>query len=158
MFAVAYQATERGAKMRLAEKLSIERKAREQAQRAAREAQMRLEAIKAHIREEAAARSREAADRRREQGLAYQHSYAALEQRACRVFKLTRKELLSERRNHEVVLARQFLMYWTARLTKLSLPLIGKRMGGRDHTTILHGKNTYPVKRAKMNRHLRQAR
>ena len=29
-------------------------------------------------------------------------------------------------------------MYLTRELTDLSLPKIGERMGGRDHTTVLH--------------------
>ncbi len=157
MFAVSTRATEQGAKMKLAERLDAERRNRERAERAAWDARMKLAAAQMQIAEEAAARSRQAAEARRQNGVAFQHSYAILERRTCKVFKLSRRELLSDRRNKEVTFARQFLMYWTARLTKLSLPQIGKRMG-RDHTTILHGKTVYAAKRAKMGRTLRPAR
>ena len=75
-----------------------------------------------------------------------------------KLFRVTRSELNSNRRNRELVFARQFIMYWACRLTHLSLPQIGKLMGGRDHTTAMHGRNTYPVKRAKMGRTLRPVR
>lgn len=76
----------------------------------------------------------------------------------CRVLKVTRNELMSNRRNKRVVFARQAIMYWSMRLSKLSSPEIGRRLGGLDHTTILHGKEAYPAKRAAMGRHLREAR
>ncbi|MBZ9873100.1 hypothetical protein LB542_19825 [Mesorhizobium sp. BR1-1-9] len=91
-------------------------------------------------------------------GLRYQPKYRDIEARACRLFKVRPSEIRSNRRNREIVFARQFVMYWTVRLTKLSLPAIGRLMGGRDHTTCLHGKREYPAKRAKMGRHLRAAR
>ncbi|MDI6026738.1 helix-turn-helix domain-containing protein [Corticibacterium sp. UT-5YL-CI-8] len=84
--------------------------------------------------------------------------YEEIERRALKVFKTTSAELRSDRRNKEIVLARQFVIYWAARLTKLSYPAIGRFMGGRDHTTILHAKRAYPAKRAAMGRHLREVR
>lgn len=78
--------------------------------------------------------------------------------RACKVFRISPTELKSFRRNAQVVLARQFICYWATRLTLLSLSQIGSLIGGRDHTTILHGKQQYRIKRAKMGRYLREAR
>lgn len=78
--------------------------------------------------------------------------------RACRVFKASRSELFSARRQRELAFARHFIMYWACRLTKLSLPDIGRRMGGRDHTTVLHGKRSYPKKRAAQGINLREVR
>lgn len=78
--------------------------------------------------------------------------------RICRAMKVSRREVLSPRRNIPAVLARQAIMYWAYRLTTLSLPQIGRRLGDRDHTTVLHALRAYPVKRAKMGRTLRKAR
>lgn len=54
-------------------------------------------------------------------------------------FGMTLVELLSERRFKNVVHARQVAMFMCKRLTMRSLPEIGRKFGGRDHTTILHG-------------------
>lgn len=78
--------------------------------------------------------------------------------RICRILKVSKAELLSDRRHKELVFARQAVMYWTLRLTGLSLPEIGKRLGDRDHTTVLHGGRAYRAKRAKQGRILRPAR
>ncbi|QJP17545.1 hypothetical protein G3545_08845 [Starkeya sp. ORNL1] len=48
-------------------------------------------------------------------------------------------EILAHRRTAGVVLPRQVAMYLAKTLTGRSLPDIGRRFGGRDHTTILHG-------------------
>lgn len=52
---------------------------------------------------------------------------------------LTTAELRSERRSKPVVIARQEAMWLAKRYTSYSLPRIGAAMGGRDHTTVLHG-------------------
>jgi hypothetical protein len=61
----------------------------------------------------------------------------------CRVtaahFKLDMSDMLSRRRQRNVVRARQVIMLVCKQLTSLSLPEIARRMGGRDHTTIIHG-------------------
>lgn len=85
-------------------------------------------------------------------------TFQRVEARACKLFRLKRLELYSSRRHKDIALARHFVMYWACRLTTLSLPQIGRLMGGRDHTTILHGKEAYVAKRAKMGRYLRQSR
>lgn len=85
--------------------------------------------------------------------------FARIEALACRVFDLKPGHLKGHRRNVRIVLARQFVMYWTSRLRPdLSLPAIGRILGGRDHTTIMHGNRAYVVKRAKMGRTLKEAR
>jgi hypothetical protein len=53
-------------------------------------------------------------------------------------YKIERDDLLSHRRTAPVMLPRQVAMYLAKRLTLKSLPEIGRRFGGRDHTTILH--------------------
>nr|WP_281411733.1 helix-turn-helix domain-containing protein [Starkeya sp. ORNL1] len=48
-------------------------------------------------------------------------------------------DILARRRSVGVVRPRQVAMYLTKVLTTRSYPDIGRRFGGRDHTTILHG-------------------
>jgi len=47
--------------------------------------------------------------------------------------------LLSERRSINLVRARQLIMWLADKMTTASLPEMGRRIGGRDHTTCLHG-------------------
>jgi len=81
--------------------------------------------------------------------------YQRIERRACRLFRVTGVDLRCARRTERVVMARQFVAYWSLRLTTHSAVRIGRFLGGRDHTTILHGKRAYVAKRAKMGRSLR---
>ncbi len=55
-----------------------------------------------------------------------------------RHFNVGRNDLLSARRAREVVVPRQIGMYLAKKLTARSLPEIGRRFGGRDHSTVLH--------------------
>ncbi len=57
-------------------------------------------------------------------------------------FGLRRNDLLSFRRTRELIRPRQIVMYLARELTPSSLPKIGRHIGGRDHTTVLHGVNT----------------
>lgn len=57
----------------------------------------------------------------------------------CRKHGLTQKQVIGQQRNHNIVLARHEAMYRMAHETRMSLPMIGRRLGGRDHTTVLHG-------------------
>src|SRR5271165_3960219 len=47
--------------------------------------------------------------------------------------------LFADRRTLEIVKARHIAMYLAKELTPRSLPDIGRRIGGKDHTTVLHG-------------------
>ncbi|MBU2603262.1 MAG: chromosomal replication initiator protein DnaA [Actinobacteria bacterium] len=47
-------------------------------------------------------------------------------------------EIRGDRRTRPVVQARHLAMYLARELTDSSLPKIGERIGGRDHTTVLH--------------------
>lgn len=47
-------------------------------------------------------------------------------------------EVTGDRRSRPVVEARHLAMYLARELTDASLPKIGERIGGRDHTTVLH--------------------
>jgi chromosomal replication initiator protein len=53
-------------------------------------------------------------------------------------FGVSRGDILSQRRHRSVVWPRQIGMYLSKQLTTRSLPEIGRRFGGRDHTTVLH--------------------
>ena len=53
-------------------------------------------------------------------------------------YNVSRSDILSERRTAAVVRPRQIAMYLSKVLTLRSLPEIGRRFGGRDHTTVLH--------------------
>lgn len=51
---------------------------------------------------------------------------------------ITVHDLMSNRRTHNIVMPRQVVMFLAKDMTLFSLPSIGRLMGGRDHTTILH--------------------
>ena len=53
-------------------------------------------------------------------------------------YNVSRQDILSSRRTAIVVKPRQVAMYLAKTLTLRSLPEIGRRFGGRDHTTVLH--------------------
>jgi len=53
-------------------------------------------------------------------------------------YNISRADILSSRRTANVVRPRQIAMYLSKVLTLRSLPEIGRRFGGRDHTTVLH--------------------
>ena len=55
-----------------------------------------------------------------------------------RHYNVSRNDLLSARRTQVIVRPRQIAMYLAKTLTPRSLPEIGRRFGGRDHTTVLH--------------------
>lgn len=77
--------------------------------------------------------------------------------RICRATGVSWSEVSSVRREERIVLARQAICYWSARLTSLSYPQIARRLE-RDHTTVIHACRTYRKKRAKQGRNLRPAR
>jgi chromosomal replication initiator protein len=47
-------------------------------------------------------------------------------------------EIIGDKRSRTVVEGRHLAMYLARELTDASLPKIGDRIGGRDHTTVLH--------------------
>jgi chromosomal replication initiator protein len=60
-------------------------------------------------------------------------------QECARKHNVTVVEMLSIRRKKGLVVARQEAMYRLYAETSFSLPQIGAALGGRDHTTALHG-------------------
>lgn len=63
-------------------------------------------------------------------------SVLEIQQRTCARFKIPLEEMRT--RCRETVVARQVAIYLARRNTSLSLPQLGRRFGGRDHTTILY--------------------
>jgi len=56
----------------------------------------------------------------------------------CAHFELKPVDLVSDRRARAVARPRQIAMYLSKRLTTRSLPEIGRKFGGRDHSTVIH--------------------
>jgi len=56
----------------------------------------------------------------------------------CRTLKVKEKDVLGKGRSMEVALARQVCMFITKEKTNMSLANIGKQIGGRDHSTVIH--------------------
>ncbi|AQT46410.1 DnaA N-terminal domain [Bartonella choladocola] len=56
----------------------------------------------------------------------------------ARHYNVSKQDLLSNRRTRTIVKPRQVAMYLAKMMTPRSLPEIGRRFGGRDHTTVLH--------------------
>ena len=53
-------------------------------------------------------------------------------------YGLKQADMISERRARAVARPRQAAMWIAKQITTRSLPDIGRRFGGRDHTTVLH--------------------
>jgi hypothetical protein len=59
--------------------------------------------------------------------------------RVAKYFNLRPLDIIAPRRTANVVRPRQIVMFFAKICTPRSFPEIGRRLGGRDHTTILHG-------------------
>lgn len=57
----------------------------------------------------------------------------------ARAFQCRVEDLISSRRNREIVIPRQICYAFCRRFTLRSYPEIGRRMGDRDHSAIIHG-------------------
>ncbi|HEV2748582.1 MAG TPA: chromosomal replication initiator protein DnaA [Allosphingosinicella sp.] len=61
-----------------------------------------------------------------------------IQSRVSEHYRIRKAEMTSARRAREVARPRQVAMYLSKQLTPRSLPEIGRRFGGRDHTTVIH--------------------
>jgi chromosomal replication initiator protein len=61
-----------------------------------------------------------------------------IQRRTAEFYKLEVRDFHSPQRARRVARPRQVAMYLARKLTSRSLPEIGRRFGGRDHTTVLH--------------------
>lgn len=61
-----------------------------------------------------------------------------IQRSVCAHFKLDKSDMVSKRRLRSVARPRQIAMYLAKELTPRSYPEIGRRFGGRDHSTVIH--------------------
>jgi chromosomal replication initiator protein len=61
-----------------------------------------------------------------------------IQRRVAEHFNIRLGEMTSDRRARAVARPRQVAMYLAKQLTTRSLPEIGRKFGGRDHTTVIH--------------------
>ena len=61
-----------------------------------------------------------------------------IQKRVAEHFNIKLAEMTSSRRARIVARPRQVAMYLAKQLTSRSLPEIGRKFGGRDHTTVIH--------------------
>ncbi len=61
-----------------------------------------------------------------------------IQRKVADYYAIKLSDLLSARRARDVARPRQVAMWLAKRLTPRSLPEIGRRFGGRDHTTVMH--------------------
>lgn len=66
-------------------------------------------------------------------------SIKSIQMAVCTAADVSLDDMLSPRRLKHIVRARHVAMMLCKRLTQRSFPEIGRRFGGRDHTTVLHG-------------------
>ena len=59
-------------------------------------------------------------------------------EKVCSFFNVTATAINSRSRKHDIVIARQVSMYLAHRFTKMPASRIGKLVGGRDHSTVIH--------------------
>ena len=61
-----------------------------------------------------------------------------IQRAVCKQFGISLDEMMSKRRARAIARPRQVAMYLSKIMTTRSLPDIGRRFGGRDHTTVIH--------------------
>ncbi len=65
-------------------------------------------------------------------------SIERVQELTCAAFDVSREELLSAGRSSRLAWARQVAMYLARQHTGATLPAIGERFGGRNHTTVMY--------------------
>ena len=61
-----------------------------------------------------------------------------IQRKVAEYFNIKMSDMVTNRRMQNIARPRQVAMYLAKQLTSKSLPEIGRKFGGRDHTTILH--------------------
>lgn len=72
-----------------------------------------------------------------------------IQRTVCEYFRIDRSEMSSKRRARAVVRPRQVAMYIAKVMTPRSYPEIGRKFGGRDHSTVIHAVRLVEDLRAK---------
>lgn len=62
-----------------------------------------------------------------------------IQRKVAEHYNIRLADMMGPKRARNVARPRQIAMYLSKQLTSRSLPEIGRRFGGRDHTTIMHG-------------------
>ncbi len=65
-----------------------------------------------------------------------------IQRAVCAHYRIDKTEMASQRRTRCVARPRQVAMYLAKELTPRSFPEIGRRFGGRDHSTVIHAVKT----------------
>ena len=65
-------------------------------------------------------------------------SIEEIQKRVAAHFSIRISDMHSARRSRAIARPRQIAMYLSKQLTTRSLPEIGRKFGGRDHTTVIH--------------------
>jgi len=68
-------------------------------------------------------------------------SFEVILKTVAKYYNLTENEIIGKIRVKEIAFARHIVMYLSRKLSGSSLKTIGMKLGGRDHTTIIHGCN-----------------
>ncbi|WP_420608067.1 chromosomal replication initiator protein DnaA [Novosphingopyxis sp.] len=61
-----------------------------------------------------------------------------IQRTVCEYYRIDRSEMSSKRRARAIVRPRQVAMYIAKMMTPRSYPEIGRKFGGRDHSTVIH--------------------
>ena len=64
---------------------------------------------------------------------------AAIQAEVERHFKISHEDIISSKRSKSITQPRHIAIYLCRYMTNDSLETIGKKFGGRDHTTVMHG-------------------
>lgn len=74
----------------------------------------------------------------------------------CEHFHISKNDMTGSKRNSEIVIPRQIAMYLCREMTQTNFKEIGNIMGGRDHSTVIHGydKISYEVKNSENMRNI----
>ncbi|MFH1479533.1 MAG: chromosomal replication initiator protein DnaA [Candidatus Omnitrophota bacterium] len=65
-------------------------------------------------------------------------SVELIQKKVAGYFDIKISDMKTKKRNKQVVYPRQVAMYLSRELTNMTLPDIGERFGGRDHSTVIH--------------------